>query len=298
MDILTARLDWSLLQSFAAVGEHGSLSAAGRATGTSQPTLSRHISTLEQELGTRLFDRAATGAVLTDAGAALLQHARDMADAAARLSLASSGGEASLSGTVRITASNIVATLVLPEMLTDLRRAEPEIALEVVASDRTENLLRREADIAVRMYRPTQPDMIARKVGELRVGAFAATTYLDRRGRPCTLEDVFDHDVIGYDRSTLIIDSFRQAGMEITRDFFAFRSDNQVLCWAMVLAGYGIGFNQIQIGDAAPGIERIGRLGDVGSLPIWLTAHSELKTSARVRRVFDFLADRLSTVSV
>lgn len=290
-------IDWTLLRSFAAVGEHGSLSAAARATGASQPTMSRHISVLEQQVGSRLFDRTVGGVALTATGAELMRHAQQMGDAAARFSMAIDGNAETLSGSVRLTASKIVATYVLPSILKELREVEPEISLEMVASDETENLLRREADIAVRMYRPTQADTIARKVGDFCMGMFASETYIAHRGMPHRLEEILDHDVIGYDRSPQIIDGFKQAGVNVDRDFFAFRSDDQVVCWQMVLAGFGIGFNQIQIGEAHPELVRIESAGDVGSLPIWLSAHSELKSSPRVRRVFDFLAERLAQVT-
>lgn len=291
---LVMDFDWTQLKSFAAVGEHGSLSAAARATGMSQPTMSRHISSLEQQVGARLLERAVTGVELTAAGAALMAHAQSMADAAGRFSLSAAGRDETLAGSVRITASDAMATYVLPDLLTALRIEEPEIDLEVLASDQTENLLRREADIAVRMYRPTQPDVITRKVGDVRVGMYAAKSYVERRGMPTRFRDVLDHDVIGADRSTALIDGFRQAGLEVNRDFFAFRSDDQVLCWQMVLAGYGIGFAQVQVGDRDPRLVRIEIAGDVGILPVWLTAHSELKTSPRLRRVFDFLAEGLA----
>lgn len=294
MDISTISLDWALLQSFAAVGEHGSLSAAARAIGSSQPTLSRHISTLEQQLGARLFKRASSGAELTEVGLNLMRYAKDMANAVERLSIAAGGKTETLAGTVRITASQIVAAYILPEILTKLREQEPEINLEVIASDQTDNLLRREADIAVRMYRPTQPDVIAQKVGELSMGMFASRSYLERRGTPNSLEAILDHDVIGYDRSTLIIDGFKQAGIIVDRDFFAFRCDDQVVCWNMVAAGYGIGFNQLKIGDIDPRVERLHMVGTVGALPVWLASHIELKTSPRVRRVFDFLSEALA----
>lgn len=287
-------LNWALLESFAAVSEHGSLSAAARATGASQPTLSRHIAALEQELGKRLFERDISGVILTPTGASLMSHVREMADAAARLDLAMLGDAETLSGSIRITASDIVATYVLPEILTKLRIAEPNIDIELLASDKTENLLRREADIAVRMDRPTQSDVIAKKVGNLRMGMFVSKAYLARRGKIERLEDCLDHDVIGYDRSTLIIDGFKAFGLDVDRDFFAFRSDDQVVCWEMARAGFGIGFNQLQIGARDPNMVRIGSADDVGSLEVWLTAHSELRTSPRVRRVFDVLADALA----
>lgn len=224
----------------------------------------------------------------------LMRHAQDMVNAAAQLSITAGGKTEALAGSVRITASRIVATLILPEILTKLREQEPEIDLELTASDQTNNLLRREADIAVRMYRPTQPDVIAKKVGTIRMGMFAGRSYLERRGLPESLEAILDHDVIGFDRSTLIIDGFKQAGIDVDRDFFAFRCDDQVVCWNMVTAGYGIGFNQVQIGEADPRVERIHRVGTVGELPVWLASHIELKTSPRVRRVFDFLSEALA----
>ncbi len=283
--------DWSLLQSFASVGKHGSLSAAARATGGSQPTMSRHISQLESDLGVRLFVRDNAGIALTEPGIELMEHVQEMADAASRLALARTADAAQISGTVRITASRIVATYVLPDILTRLHLEQPDIELEVVASDETHNLLRREADIALRMYRPTQSDVIARKVSDLEIGMFAAHSYVERRGLPESLPDILNHDVIGYDRSSLIIDGMKRAGYSVDRDFFAFRSDDQVVCWNMVLAGFGIGFNQVEIGRADPRVVRIETGGSVGTMPIWLAAHKELKTSPRVRGVFDFLVD-------
>ncbi|MBI1400070.1 LysR family transcriptional regulator [Hyphomonas sp.] len=288
------QLDWALLQSFAAVGEHGSLSAAARATGTSQPTMSRHVSDLETRIGARLFERTSTGIELTPAGARLMAHAREMSSAAERLSLTAAGQDDRLAGSVRITASNIVATYVLPDILTALRIAEPDIEIELVSSDRSENLLRREADIAVRMYRPEQPDVIAKKLGDLPIGMFAARSYIDRRGMPQTIEDILGHDVVGYDRSTLVIDGFARGGLKVDREFFAFRSDDQVVCWQMVVAGYGIGFNQVSIGEADPRVVRIPLAGELGSLPVWLVAHAELKATPRIRRVYDFLAEQLT----
>ncbi|MEO0982266.1 MAG: LysR family transcriptional regulator [Pseudomonadota bacterium] len=291
---MSTDLDWTLLKSFTLVAEHGSFTAAAKAGGGSQPTLGRHIAALEADLGVVLFNRAGGGLTLTETGVDLLEHARAMADAAGRLSLAAEGRSEALAGSVRITASQIVASFVLPQILTALRIAEPEIDIEVVASDRTENLLQREADIAVRMYRPVQADVIARKVGDMRLGLFAARDYLNRRGEPTGFDDLERHDFVGYDRSDLMIKGFRAAGVDVDRDFFPFRSDDQVVCWQMVVAGFGIGANQIAIGEAEPRVARVLPDVDIPPLPIWLTAHAELKTSRRVRRVFDFLAEALA----
>ncbi len=286
-------LDWSLLQSFAAVASSGSLSAAARKLGGSQPTLSRHIAALEMQTETRLFERTPGGLDLTQDGAELYDYALRMANAAEDLRLAREGRAQSLAGTVRLTASAVMATYVLPDILTDLRRDEPEIDIELVASDRTENLLQREADIAVRMYRPTQIDVITRKITDLSSGAFATPGYLNARGTPETIKDLRSHDVVGYDRSDLIIKGFEAAGLKVGRGFFPFRSDNQAVCWQMVVAGYGIGFVLKVVGATEPAVVPILENADIPKLPVWLTAHRELKVSRRVRRVYDFLADRL-----
>ncbi|WP_299598496.1 LysR family transcriptional regulator [uncultured Tateyamaria sp.] len=287
--------DWSQIQSFAAVAEHGSLSAAARAQNSSQPTLSRHIAQLEATLGTRLFDRSSGGMVLTDEGTDLLAHATTMADAAARFGTDRDGHGKEIAGTVRLTASHVVANFILPPILCELHATYPGIEIEVIASDTTENLLRREADIALRMYRPTQPDVIAKHIADLPLGAYAAPSYIERHGAPDTLDDLMHHSMIGYDRSSLIIDGFAQRGFKVGRDFFAFRSDDQVLCWHMVVAGYGIGFGQRRVGDADPRVVRVSKDMDVGSMPLWLTAHPDLRRIPRVRRVYDWLARVLPT---
>ncbi|GGX49949.1 LysR family transcriptional regulator [Tateyamaria omphalii] len=286
--------DWSQIQSFAAVAEHGSLSAAARAQNSSQPTLSRHIAQLEATLGTRLFDRSSGGMVLTDEGADLLAHATTMVDAAARFGTDRDGHGKEIAGTVRLTASHVVANFILPPILCDLHATYPGIEIEVMASDTTENLLRREADIALRMYRPTQPDVIAKHIADLPLGAYAAPSYIEKHGAPDTLDDLMDHSIIGYDRSQLIIDGFAQRGFKVGRDFFAFRSDDQVLCWHMVVAGYGIGFGQRRVGDADSRVIRVSKDMDVGSMPLWLTAHPDLRRIPRVRRVYDWLAKHLA----
>ena len=177
--------------------------------------------------------------------------------------------------------------------MTALHLEEPDIEIELVASDRTDNLLQREADIAVRMYQPVQADLIARKVGDLKLAAFATPDYLARRGAPSSMSDFLHHDVVGYDRDSSLLDGLRAAGLDIDRHFFSLRCDSQVVCWHMVLAGFGIGLNQQQIGATEPRVQQL----DIGTalpvLPIWLTSHSELQTSQRIRRTFDFLADKL-----
>lgn len=290
------QLDWSKLQSFALVVQHGSLSAAARASGASQPTLSRHIASLEEEMGVRLFDRTPDGLTLTSVGAEIHEQAAAMAAAASQLSLVADGRSQQLKGSVRLTASEVMAMEVLPPILTALREAEPEIAIELVASNQSENLLKREADIAVRMYRPTQNDVITRKVGELKLGLYASQAYLARRGRPETMEDLLTHDFIGFDRSDEMVNGFRQAGLQVDRTFFSLRSDAHFVHPAMVRAGYGVGVLSQESAGLDPLLVRLFPDETPLVLPIWLTAHAELRTSPRVRRVFDFVAAGLARI--
>ena len=288
-----AGIDWNALRVFAETARRGSLSAAARALGISQPTAGRSVKALEQSLGLDLFLRSPRGLELTDSGAELLEQASAMSRAAARLSLIAEGRSEAVAGTVRITASQVVANYTLPPVIAALRRAEPDIDIELVSSNATDNLLRREADIAVRMYRPTQSGVIARKVCDVPIGAFAGTGYLARAGVPRTIADLEQHDVIGYDTADDILRGFRDLGADVDRDFFKVRCDDQVACWNLVLADAGIGFIHCRIGAGDTRVTQV--LTDVSLpvLPMWLTSHAELRTSRRVRRVYDFLADAL-----
>ncbi|GAA0465252.1 LysR family transcriptional regulator [Parasphingorhabdus litoris] len=284
-------LNWMDLKVFAAVAKHRSLKSAAKHGAASQPTLSRRISALEHALGVKLFERTSNGLALTEVGKILRIHADEMNRSAARLMLTASDARTTINGTVRIAASESVAVYCLPAMIADLRRAKPEIDIELVASDTSSNLLLREADIAVRMYQPTQGELIARKVGDLEIGVFASTDYLAKRKTPTSVAELMDHDIVGFDRNKEVIKGFLTENLIINREFFPFRCDNQIVNWQMVLAGYGIGFNQLQVGLVEQRVVRLLPDHKPRSLPIYLVAHSELKTSARVRWVFDFLVE-------
>ena len=282
--------DWTLIRSFLAVAEAGSLSAAARATGISQPTLGRHIQTVEAALEVPLFTRTAQGQALTEAGQALLAPARAMQVAAAELALTAKGHATGIEGTVRITASRVVSHVILPPILARLRTEEPGIQIDLVPSDTTENLLFGEADIALRMYRPTQPDLVARQVGALPLGLYAARAYLDRKGRPSTPDDLMQHDFIGQDRMDQIIRVMASLGMPVPRSFFPVRCDDPLTYVELVRAGCGLGGILRAVGDADPGLERIDVIPGLPSLPVWLTAAPRLRQSPRLRRVWDALA--------
>lgn len=290
------RLDWNDLKALIAAAEAGSLSAAAARTGISQPTLGRRINALEAALGLKLFDRSQRGMTLTDSGADMLAHARTMQEAAARLSLAATGRAETLEGAVRVTAPRVMSAHHLPAILTRLLDAEPGVEVELVASDETDNLLRREADIAIRMFRPTQADLIAKKVAEMRLGLFAAETYIAAMGEP-TLGTFASHRMVGYDRNPAITDWMRSYGFPPPPGLMRLRTDDQVVHWRMVVAGAGIGPNQLSVGDAEPLVRRVLTDLTLPVLPVWLTVHEELRTSALIRRVYDFLAEELAKLS-
>lgn len=290
-------LDWTLLRAFLAVAETGSLSAAARRLGASQPTLGRQIRTLEVELGTELFHRQPRGLALTETGAVLLAPARAMGEAAGQIALVAAGQDARLEGTVRITASHAFSVYHLPPILARIRAAEPGIGIELVPSDATTNLLYREADIALRMYRPTQLDLVTRHIADLPLALIASRDYLRRRSTPQVPEDLLDHDVIGYDTSPMIEDGFRQAGFPVTRDFFKLRTDDNIAYLEMIRAGCGIGFSQVSVARADPSLVILDLGLAIPTLPLWLTAHEAMRQTPRIRRVWDLLVDALTPLA-
>lgn len=284
------QLDWALLSAVRAVAEHGSLSAAARAIGSSQPTLGRQIHTAEAALGCTLFERHPRGLVPSEACTALLPQLHTMAEAAARLQLAASGFRAGVEGTVRITASTTVALHQLPRALARMRLDEPRIRYDVVPSDSVESLLFGKADIAIRMFRPTTPDMVVRFLGEIKLGLFAHETYLARRGAPKTAADMLAHDLVGYDSDTRIIDFMTSVGLPVTRAHFVARSDSDVHYMALIGAGLGIGAMQLRLGQQTPGLVQILPDTPLPVLPAHLVAQADLLRNPRVRAAWDMLA--------
>ena len=285
----TNALDWSLLQTFLVLAETGSLSRAAPLLASTQPTLSRQLALLEAQVGQSLFERSPRGLRLTAAGAALLPAARRMREGAQDLTLALAGREQSLAGSVRLTASEIVSTYLLPAVIGDLRAAYPEIQIELVASNEVEDLRERSADIAVRMVRPAEPTLVARKLADWPLGFYAHRRYLDAHGMP-TPATMADHHWLGYDRSDQMLRGFRAAGFPIEREFFSLRCDSQVVVWEAVRAGLGIGVGMAQLAARDADLVQVLAELAIPPLPVWLTAHRELRDTPRLRVVFDQLA--------
>jgi len=285
--------DWSLYRSFLSVLRLGSLSAAARDEGLTQPTVGRHVDALEQALGVALFTRSQTGLTPTEAALELQPYAESLEATAAAL-VRAAVGRAGTHGTVRITASEIVGAEVLPPILTQLHAAHPEIALELVLSNRTEDLLQREADIAVRMVRPTQQTLLARHVGDIEIGLHARRDYLERHGVPSTVAELRRHALIGFDHETAFIRSVRAQGFPVERGMFAFRSDSDLAQLAAVRAGFGIGVCQVGLARRSADLVRVMAKSFLFKLEVWIVMHSDLRSSARCRVVADALAAGLT----
>jgi DNA-binding transcriptional LysR family regulator len=248
--------DWSLWRSFAAVIEHGSLSGAARAIKSSQPTIGRHIELLESQLGLQLFERSLSGLKPNSTALKLYGPIAQAQTALAEANLMAEGAQDDTGGTVRI----------------------------------TENILMREADIAIRMFRPTQLELVTKHLGDIELVPVAHERYLARRGRPTTLADLWQHDMLGIDRSSAIVTHAQKLGFSLTRENFVIRSDDQPHLWELMRAGLGIGFGQANLVRRTPGLVALPIDVAIPPLPIWLTTHRELYTSHRIRAVYDALA--------
>ena len=285
-----SKFDWNLAEVFLAVLDTGSLSAAARTLKSSQPTVGRQIKTLEDQLEATLFTRTGKELIATPLALDLAEEARAMQQAVSKISMRASGARQTLKGTVRITASEVMATYALPAIIAKLLDEEEGLEIELVASNSSENLALREADIAVRMHPPSQADLIARKIGDLPLGLFAHKDYLVRKGTPENMEDIRDHIFLGYDTSDLMINGMKSFGFEATRHDFQMRCDNQVTYVEAVAAGVGIGATSTLALSARKGVVMLFPQVPIPPLPMWLVAHQELKTSALVRFVYDRLA--------
>jgi DNA-binding transcriptional LysR family regulator len=293
-----ARLDWNLLRCFAAVTEHGSITLAAERLGMSQPTLSRHIAALEDCLGASLFERTGRRLRPTALAQAMqepIDHMAAAVNALAPLAIAQRDG---LAGTVRISASEVVAALQLPPLLAELAERHPEIDIELIASNRVDNLLEREADIAVRMVAPRQGAVIARHLADWPLGFYAHPDYLARHGGAPGPTQIIGsgHRWIGMDRSFDLIDGFRAAGVPVDRQFFGLRCDNLIVNWQAMCAGVGIGLATSTLAASRPELVRVLPQQALPTLPVWLVAHGELRSSLRLRLVFDFLAQALAAL--
>ncbi|WP_428394649.1 LysR family transcriptional regulator [Lichenicoccus sp.] len=290
---MNALPSWDLHRTFLAVMWDGSLSAAARQLGLTQPTVARHIEALEQAIGADLFLRSPRGLAPTETAIELLPYAETLAATAAALMRTASGRRDAVRGCVRISASEVVGVEHLPPILARLRERHPGLVLELVLSNALDDLLRRDADIAVRMVAPTQQALLARKLPPVALGLHATSAYLARRGVPASMEALREHDLIGFDRETPALRAFADRFPEVARAEFALRTDSDVAQLAAIRAGFGIGVCQIAV---ARDLVRVLEEAFAPSLGLWIVMHEDLATSARCRVVFDALADGLAAL--
>lgn len=291
MDWRAIKFDWNRARAFLVTAEEGSLSAAARALGMAQPTLGRQVDALEQELDVVLFERAGRGLILTPSGLELLDHVRDMGNAANRVSLTATGQSQSIGGKICISASDIYSAFILPPIVKKLRQLEPSINIEIIATNAPSNLRRREADIAIRNFRPTEPDLIAKKVAEVPGRLYASKQYIEQAGPFATPYDLQKADFISIDAGGAMINILNQLGLNLKEDNFPILCENMLVAWEMVKTGAGVGVMDGRIGDAEPLVARALPELEPIMFPIWLVAHRELNTSRRIRIVFDLLAE-------
>lgn len=292
----TATIQWDHWRSFIAVAEQGSLSAAARVLGLTQPTVSRHIDLLEQEVGARLFLRSPQGLVPSDLGQQLLPEARAMAASAAALERTASAPADATRGVVRLSASKVVGAEILPALLAPLLACHRGLAVELVLSNRNDDLLRREADLAVRMVRPGQAGLVARKLADLRIGLYAHESYLAEQGTPQTVSDLAGHVLIGPDRDTAALAALTGTG--ITRRMLRFRCDDESAQINAIRTGMGIGAMQEGIARLSPKLRPVLAESVSFKLECWLAMHEDLRASARVRLVADHLVTQLPSALV
>ncbi|MAP95337.1 MAG: LysR family transcriptional regulator [Ponticaulis sp.] len=290
-----ADFDWNQARAFLATAEEGSLSAAARALGVTQPTLSRQVSALEEKLGITLFERGPRTMSITTAGLQVLDHVRAMHDAATRMSLSASGQSQIIAGMVRITTTDTTACYHLPPILKRLRERAPDIEIEIRTSNRLKDLINREADIAIRHARPQEPELIAKKIGSTHAGLYASTGFLDQVGRPQNLSEIQKLDFLGFETRDTLIPHLKQLGLPLTTANFRYTADNGMASIAMARAGLGIAMLMASEADQFTDLEPVWPDFGPMEVPIWLVTHRELHTSKRIRLVFDLIGDMMGS---
>lgn len=290
-------IDWALLRSFVAVMRHGSLSAAGIAIGQTQPTIGRHIRSLEEIIGEPLFSRRSNSLTPTDRALALFERAGQMEEAAFAVEREIAGGRAgaAISGAVRLSVPEVFGSHLLPPILARFQSAFPGVAIELIATNSSNDLLRREADIAVRLYRPRQPDLIMAMTGKVYVGLYAAPDYLKRNGPIAKMMDFARHRLIGEDQGDRLLKAMQDFGLPVKRSDFVFRSDSILAQIAATEAGIGLGAGMTLAFELAK-VERV--LPEAINIPfdVHVVAHADLHRSRLMRALFDHLVGELKAV--
>ena len=290
-------MNWNLVRSYLMVAEHGSTLAAARHLEVTQSTISRHLAELEAELSVQLFDRRKTGLALTDKGRELLGFAKQMDNIADNLQTEASHYSSTVSGTVRISASEVLAVEVLPYCLEQLIKENPELQIEIVASNEASNLLAREADIALRLFAPTQQELVCKHLLDIPIAFYAHEKYLEiipSGGEVNTLKDLSEQRFIGFDLNTLFIDAAKQMGFKFKRNDFQIRTDSIGVQNHCAQAGLGLVVMQEHLAQKLDGMCKVDIGTELPPLPLYLVAQQELRVSRKLRVVYDSLAVSLA----
>ena len=292
--------DWAQARAFLVTAEAGSFSGGARTLGLTQPTLSRQVAALEADLGVTLFERIGNALQLTETGLDLLDHVRAMSEGAQRVLLTASGRSNEVAGPVTITATDVVASHILPKALARVRHEAPGVTIDIVATNAIQDLRRREADISIRHVRPTEPELVGRSLGDAQARLYAASSYLDRIGRPATAEELVERaDFLhfGFGNLAEIVPELRALGIPVTEASFPLGSDTPAVSWSLMQGGLGVAMMMTEVGENTPGVEPV--LPDMKPItfPYWLVTHREVHTSKRIRLVYDLLVEELSRPS-
>lgn len=287
--------DWSQAQAFLATAETGSFSGAAARLGLSQPTVGRHVAALESDLDLLLFDRVGKSLAITDNGLALVEHVKAMQDAADQLGLSALGQDKTIAGPVSVTANDAFCAYILPPIIERIRSAYPEIQIEIISSNEVQDLRQREADIAIRNVEPAHPDLYAKRLRTTKGKLYGATSYLDRLGRPATIKDLNDKAAFIGDTSGRVLQMLTAMGVSVAPGQFSITANSGVAIWELVKRGAGLAVMFKDLADITPEVEVILPDEISADVPIWLVAHRELKTNARIRVIFDILSEELAT---
>lgn len=286
--------DWDHIRAFLATVDKGSLTGAAQVLNATQPTVSRQVAALEAQLGVMLFERRGRGLVLTPSGVTLLEQARAMEQAAQQLSLAASGQAENVEGWVSISVTEVMAAYLMPQVLQQMHQQEPGIRVELVSTNELSDLKGREADIAIRGQRPQQSDLIARKLGNIEAQLYGSADYLASIGNPGEIAALSDAAFIGMEDHVKMLNILKSRGFAISEQNIVMRSNSRTVQWQMAKRGLGLCLMPVVVGDNEPGMVRVLEGAESFFGELWLVVHQELRTSRRVRRVFDFLADTLT----
>lgn len=287
-------LDWHLIHTFLAVARAGSLSAAARVLGVSQPTVSRDIQAIEKATNLSLFKRTTQGLNLTNDGRSLIHAASKMESAAGQFARQATGMSTELTGEVRISVNEVVGIYLLPPAIAAFGQAHPEVEIEIVISNRASSLNKREADLALRMFRPTQPDLVVSRLEDIELGFYATQAYIDEHGIPDSLESFKQATLIGYDSDTEMVDKAQEMGFDLRREDFNIRTDNLPMQINLGRSGAGILGTHVRLASHYPELVRILEWIPLPSLEFWIVCHSDVKFNPRIRALSHFLHDWFS----